>query len=183
MKLICDQNPSRFSGSNRPVESVNWFEAIHFCNQLSLRFDLEPAYIIEDHGVAWMADADGFRLPIVDEWLHAAIAGQFFAYAGSSNADDVAWHWDNANGQTHGVAEKSPNSWGLYDMCGNVGEWCWDKRIVASDLTSEEYDERMLMGGSWYQDKAACRLNALDYGRAESRSDNVGFRLFRNALV
>ncbi|MCR5045628.1 MAG: SUMF1/EgtB/PvdO family nonheme iron enzyme [Treponema sp.] len=143
--VIVGANPSDFIGLEKPVDSVSWYDAIYFCNKLSQKCGYEPVYSVsgETDVAKWgytpqqvasisvkieqNLKADGFRLPTSDEWTFAAKGGQNFKYSGSDNLDEVGWCEENSDGETHPVAQKKPNGYGLYDMSGNVWEWVWDE--------------------------------------------------------
>jgi formylglycine-generating enzyme required for sulfatase activity/serine/threonine protein kinase len=119
-------NPAWTMASDHPVESIDWFQAVAFCNRLSEMEGLALAYRIDGDDVSWDRDEDGFRLSTEAEWEAAARGGEPTRFAGSDSADEVAWHWRNTGGLTHEVACLQPNPLGLYDMSGNVSEWVWD---------------------------------------------------------
>jgi formylglycine-generating enzyme required for sulfatase activity len=134
---VMGYNPSHFEGENLPVEKVSWNEAVAYCNALSEVEGLTPCY--SDTGIFTVCDwtADGYRLPTEAEWEYACRAGTTTDYytgdetVRNSEPLDYALHaagWYNGNARrvTHHVAGKSPNDFGLYDMHGNVWEWCWD---------------------------------------------------------
>ncbi|MHB2148649.1 formylglycine-generating enzyme family protein [Calditrichota bacterium LG25] len=126
---VMGRNPSYFKGQQRPVENVTWFEAVDFCNRLSLREGKEPCYQIDSLNVRCDFSKNGYRLPTEAEWEFAARGGvnsRGFKFSGSDSVDQVAWNWFNSSRQTHEVGLKFPNELGIYDMSGNVGEWCWD---------------------------------------------------------
>jgi len=178
------------------VETVSWYDAVAYCNALSLREGLERCY--QDAGGADYdaADADsgvtpswprglacqGYRLPTEAEWEFATRAGtQTAFYTGAitqtwcdpldPNLDLAGWYCGNANDTTHAVGGKQPNAWGLYDMLGNVWEWCWDRYDsypagpVSDPLGPQAGSRRVKRGGSWYY--------LARYARAAYRNDVV----------
>lgn len=188
---IMGDNPSKFSGSMRPVERVTWYDAIEFCNKLSQKAGLECAYEmsdierkydedtdyshITDATVEWNKDANGFRLPTCDEWEFAARGGNEscgYKYAGSDYVDSVAWYDDNSNDKTHVVGQKKANELDIYDMSGNVWEWCWD---------ADYSDDRYLRGGSYYGSGNDCKVDHRGYFSAHDQFYIVGFRIVCSA--
>ena len=131
-----------YTSIRMPITEVSWYDCIYFCNLLSKEAGLEPVYAIKGDpeapdDVKWKWNADGFRLPSEAEWEAAARAtlkppgwkGAWktgFTYAGSNDPNEVAWYADNSGGRAHPVGGKHPNKYGLYDMSGNVWEWCYD---------------------------------------------------------
>ena len=170
-EMIMGTNPSSFKGEISPVESVNWYDAIDFCNALSEYFGYEPAYIRYGNDVTWYTNVNGFRLPTVDEWRYAARGGQDNCYSGSDNLDSVGWYRDNSGDETHPVAQKNPNGYGLYDMSGNVCEWCWG---------NNPYGSKYRCGGSFGDDAYECTVYRLDTSSADYRRYDFGFRVVRS---
>jgi hypothetical protein len=169
---IMGENPSGFKGDNLPVENVSWHDAVEFCNALSKKTGLTPVYTIEllNYGIDIIVkqndSANGFRLPTKEEWEYAAKGGDNYIFAGSNNIDDVAWYRDNSDSKTHPVAQKKSNGYGLYDMNGNVWEWCWD----------HYYSKHPICGGC-YGDKEydnKYRIEEFKY-----KWSNCGFRIVR----
>lgn len=188
---VMGENPSKFNGEkNLPVEQVSWYGAVVFCNKLSAKCGLTPVYAVDgkfdvekwDYAphkgneitgtVTQNENASGYRLPTVEEWQYAAKGGQEFKYSGSDKLDEVGWYNDNSGSKTHPVAQKDPNGYGLYDMSGNVWEWCWDSSISNSDS-----DRRYNCGGSWSNFASYCEVGYEHWNRADSPNNFLGFRI------
>jgi formylglycine-generating enzyme len=194
---VMGSNPSDFKGANRPVECVSWFDVVAFCNKLSKREGLDPAYTINGENVTCNWTAKGYRLPTEAEWEYSARSGQRFKYAGSDNVDEVAWYDDNSGDETHPVGQKKPNGFGLYDMSGNVWEWVWDRmeydededEIVGDSLYPSERRRdstgpdsgsyRVFRGGSWYYIAGDARVSYRNLFDPADRNVDLGFRLSR----
>ncbi len=227
--LYADANST---GTTDPVIFVSWYDAIAFCNKLSLAEGLTPVYDVTIGGtpVDWSSltyssiptiaspdwdnatanwSANGYRLPTEMEWMWAAMGapddgqrggtnntGYLKAFAGSmgrNKVDDYTWYYGNSSDSTHPVGTKFANELGLYDMSGNVSEWCWDKYIQDGYLTgiitdyrgpvwgdSHWPDQRAPRGGAWNNDKSLCSVAYR--GRVGSRLKNycIGFRVVRS---
>ena len=169
---VMGENPSEFNGEkNLPVEKVIWYDAVEFCNRLSKKAGLEPAYSINGSSVEWNRNASGYRLPTVEEWQYAAKGGQDYKYSGSGNLGEVGWYKDNSESKTHPVAQKVPNGYGLYDMSGNVAELCWDS------ISDRKYSYGC--GGSWNYGADYCEVGSKDWYSANSTYFVLGFRVVR----
>ncbi len=169
-----------------PCRYITWFGALHLANWLSERDGLTPAYDLER--LRWRRAANGYRLPTTAEWGVAIRAGAREAtlYAGGNALDDVAWHSGNAGGDTHPVGQKKPTLLGLYDLSGNVWEWCWDlyrgeevfPNRADAGAEGEPHVER---GGSWFNGPADQRTNRVIGVRADVGYLADGLRLVRSA--
>ena len=140
-------NPSEREGDLLPVEMVTWDDAISFCNDLSEELGLTPCYEVTVDSSEFDPEANGFRLPFETEWEWAARGGESFTYAGSDDLDEVGWYDDNADCESQPVAQKRPNGYGLYDMSGNVAEWCNNEYATPGEYNPEA-DDRAYRGGS-----------------------------------
>jgi len=187
---VMGSNPSHYKGDNLPVEMISWHDAIEYCNKRSVKEGLTPAYTVSGQNVTWNKNADGYRLPTEAEWEYAARGGNNgsteFMYSGSNTVDDVAWYGENSGNKTHEVGQKKPNGLGLYDMSGNVWEWCWD---LHEGYPSEPHTDpsgaitgsnRILRGGPYY-DGATQQHVAYRGAREPSYLYNsIGLRIVRS---
>ncbi|WP_236049929.1 formylglycine-generating enzyme family protein [Hymenobacter negativus] len=170
---IANQSPSCFKGANNPVETVSWRDAVHFCNLLSAAAGLRPCYSLGAE-TAVDATADGYRLPTEAEWEYACKAGTSGIRYGELGA--IAWYKENAEKTTHPVGLKQPNAWGLYDMLGNVWEWCSD---IYDETVYGSY--RIIRGGGWADEPRGClATNRRRSHPAAFKIDDLGFRVARN---
>ncbi len=165
-------NPSAFKGPRRPVENVSWNDAIAFCNALSKKEGLPEFYFVDNNGEVKIKNpnAIGYRLPTDAEWQYACKAGTDKVRYG--DLDQIAWYKGNADACTHEVDSKMPNAWGLFDMLGNVWEWCWD-------LYDEEVygSYRIFRGGGWNDPERGCLATNRRRGHPDFKIDDLGFRL------
>ncbi|MFT2007640.1 formylglycine-generating enzyme family protein [Pontibacter sp. 13R65] len=175
-KMVTDSNPSTFLGDQRPVETLSWKEAADFCNLLSEQAGLASYYVVSktSEAIKFDAKANGFRLPTEAEWVYACKAGTTGIRYGELN--DIGWYKQNSQKQTQPVGLKEPNSWGLYDMLGNVWEWCSD---VYDQTVYGSY--RIIKGGGWCDEERGCMATNRRRSHPTSfRIDDLGFRLARN---
>ena len=145
-------------GDNYPVYYVCWYDAVAFCNALSEKEGKDSVYTINGRTVTADFSKNGYRLPTEAEWEYAARGGQDskgYTYAGSDTIDNVAWWGNNAGGISHVVRTKTANELGLYDMSGNVAEWCWDwygnypNATVTNPTGVTSGSSRVRRGGGW----------------------------------
>ena len=176
-KVVTDENPSTFKGDRLPVETVSWIDAIIFCNKLSAFIGLEQCYDIDlaTEKVILNPNADGFRLPTEAEWQHACQAGTKEIRHGE--LAEIAWFKENSNSKTQEVGQMKPNQWGLYDMLGNVWEWCSD---IYDETDYGSY--RIFRGGGWCDQER----NVMATTRRRShpfsfKIDDLGFRIATNS--
>jgi len=179
------------SAYRRPVAHVSWFDAAHYCNWLSRRDTLLPVYSIRGDTVTTNFAANGYRLPTEAEWEYAAAGGfpqKKWRYAGSDDLRGVAWFSNNSARKLHPVGQKSPNKAGLFDLCGNVWEWCHDwyasRTYAAGDSAVDPSGPalgslRALRGGSMSNNASHCRITNRSSRYPDYRDCNVGFRVAR----
>ena len=201
-QAVMGNNPSRFKGSSnppdgdeeqgkRPVENMDWYKAISFCNELSKACGLEPCYTeidSEENIAVCDFNKNGFRLPTEAEWEWAAMGGKDYKWAGTDSESELgnyAWYESNSNEKTHQVKMKSPNGYGLYDMSGNVFEWCWDWYGSLSDVLPLDYtgaasgSKRVMRGGSYSNSSSANYIHRAyrAYGKPDLNLDLLGLRV------
>ncbi|MFC0623051.1 formylglycine-generating enzyme family protein [Kribbella deserti] len=169
---LTGQRPSTATGDRLPVEGISWLDAVRFCNTLSERSGLTPAYHLDGESAEWNETSDGYRLPTEAEWEHACRAGTTGPRYGA--LDEIAWYRGNSQERLHEVGGKEPNAWGLYDMLGNVWEWCWD---LYDPVAYGNY--RVLRGGGWFDEHWSCRASVRRRSHPTYRIDDVGLRLAR----
>ena len=185
---VMGTNPSNFTGDNLPVEKVSWYNAVTFCNALSQREGLTPCYVIDGTNTTCNFNANGYRLPTEAEWEYAARGGAQATntkYSGSNTPGDVAWYYDNSGSQTHDVGTKQANELGIYDMSGNVWEWCWDwygsysSSAQTNPIGPASGSSRVFRGGSWNNITGNIRVaNRGSFNPTGTRS-YYGFRISR----
>jgi formylglycine-generating enzyme required for sulfatase activity len=164
-------NPSRFKGSDRPVETVSWNEVNRYIIRLNQR----------EQAANRLPEGYEYALPTEAQWEYAARAGSEGNYAGDLESMD--WFDANSGGETHPVAQKSPNAWGFHDMMGNVREWCADwyggyPGGQVSDPTGPTTGQfRVIRGGSWEHKKGTCRIASREWWKPALRHPSLGFRL------
>jgi formylglycine-generating enzyme required for sulfatase activity/ribosomal protein L40E len=202
---LMEYNPSvATENEDCPVEGVTWFSAVEFCNKMSEAESLRPYYEIKavrrrsnnsiENANVSILGGDGYRLPTEAEWEYACRAGSITPWSFGDQVLDVghyAWYYDNALQETHPVGQRKPNSWGLYDMHGNVMEWCYDwynefqyqqyVEEVESPSGPEDGSAKVLRGGAWQFGAEATRCAYRNSSSPDTVAGVIGFRVCRNA--
>ncbi len=204
-EAVIGDNPSRFPGPNRPVEQVSWYNAIAYCNRLSRELGLTVCYYSDEQftkayslagplsnkGPVFLnPKSGGFRLPTEAEWEYAARGGKYsegYKYAGSDRLKQVGWYDENSGGETHEVGLLYPNELGIYDMSGNVWEWCedqWHDSYQGAPTDGSAWVDRdqgvshVPRGGNCFNFGHSCRAAGRDYyGPLILYGTYIGFRL------
>jgi formylglycine-generating enzyme required for sulfatase activity len=175
-KRVMGNVPSNWKNNDRPVEHVSWHDAVEFCKKLSLMPDERNAGRV-------------YRLPIEAEWEHACRAGTATKYSfgdDESQLGDYAWYRSNSGEQTHPVGQKKPNAWGLFDMRGNVNEWCsdWFHNYGSGAVTAPQGPSKAFVRGDCWHSSAECYRSAGRYADDPSvRRGDLGFRLAMSSSV
>jgi len=169
-RAVTGTNPSNFSGNKLPVENVSWYDAVEFC------------YILSDK------EGKTFRLPTEAEWEYACRAGSQTRFCFGNDVASLGayrWYYDNSVAQTHPVGQKRPNAFGLYDVHGNIYEWCQDwydcnyysRSPVMDPPGPSGGTSRVLRGGNCHSSPSFCRSAFRDWSPPDRRSKNFGFRV------
>jgi formylglycine-generating enzyme required for sulfatase activity len=187
-RSVTGTNPGYYKDDKNPVEQVSWYNAVEFCNKLSERAGFAVYYNIDkkrddpenkNSGIRWMVtinrDADGFRLPTSEEWEYAARGGSSGKYFwGDEMNGDYCWYDGNSGGKTHPVGSKKPNAYGIFDICGNVQEWCFDWH----PLFTGQY--RVVRDGQFNFDAVEMQTERTDYRSPQFEFGFTGIRLVKN---
>ena len=189
-KAVMGSLPKDLGSGKKPVICVSWTDAVNYCNTLSVKEGRTAAYTVNGKDVAWNKAANGYRLPTEAEWQYAAQGGN----DGNKNTDELwtglsggAWCIENSGAEIHDIKTKEPNALGLYDMSGNVWEWCWDrygaysKEDVVDPSGAPSGLSRVMRGGCYNLSASCCSVSHRDYRNPDSAYSYIGFRVVRSS--
>lgn len=187
-RTVLKYNPSNIQAEELPVDNISWLEAAKFCNEISKIQGLDTVYRISGGDVVWSKNANGWRLPTEAEWEYACRAGTETDYSGTGVISDMAWYSMNSGLKAHPVGSKIANSFNLYDMHGNVWEWCYDwfddnyySSLINTDPSGPAIGKRhVIRGGSWNDGPNLARSS--NRSIPEIIPTNTGFRIVRYKL-
>jgi formylglycine-generating enzyme required for sulfatase activity len=188
---VMGNRPSERIGTLAPVNFVNWYEAAEYCNRRSRKEGLTPCYSGSGEQIVCNFDADGYRLPTEAEWEFASRGGiksRHFKYSGSNHADEVALYSDNLLVYFEPVGQRKPNELGIYDMSGNMAEWCWDwydcdyYRVSPAKNPRGPLSgvRRVIRGGGWAFSEEYLRTSSRFYEVPYRKSSRISFRVVRS---
>lgn len=190
-KLFKPEHKGKWSEPDYPVETLNWYDMIKYCNWLSDKEGLDMCYSESESNIKMDISKNGYRLPTEAEWEYACRAGTTTDYYwGDIINGDYCWYYDNSNNTIHSVGQKKPNEFGLYDMSGNVWEWCWDwyghdyYKVSPSDNPAGPAEGlvRVVRGGGLDYYSATCRSACRHTYGPDGTDYRTGFRPVRSAL-
>lgn len=185
-ETVMNHNPSIMKDWSLPVDSISWLDAVKFCNSLSIIEGLDSCYSITGENVTWLDSTNGWRLPTEAEWEYACRGGAITDISGSGVLEEMGWYNENSGYKSHPSGYKKANDYGVYDMHGNLWEWCWDNFSRTYYQNSPEDNplgpatgtRRVLRGGSYSEGRTFARSSNRDIPSSEFI--NIGIRLVRN---
>ncbi|NIM16910.1 MAG: SUMF1/EgtB/PvdO family nonheme iron enzyme [Candidatus Aminicenantes bacterium] len=191
-KAVMGSNPAYRRGSICPIHFIDWYEAVEYCNQRSRKEGLTPCYSGTGDNITCNFEADGYRLPTEAEWEYASRGGsqsRHYRYSGSNDPDEVAWYARNIVVFFQPVGQKKPNELGIYDMSGNIWEWCWDRYDFDYYRDSPGINprgplsglRRVLRGGCFAYPEYFLRSTARFRFEPNRKGINIGLRVVRTA--
>ncbi|MBK3496342.1 formylglycine-generating enzyme family protein [Viridibacillus sp. YIM B01967] len=177
-EIIMGKKFATTNEARKPIVNVSWIDAVIFCNLLSDTMGYDKFYDFDNESkeVVCKNGTNGFRLPTDAEWQYACKAkSKGYRY---SEIDEIAWYKKNSKARVHQVGKKMPNEWGLYDMIGNVWEWCGD---LYDAETFSTY--RIIRGGSWAEEERGCGATCRRKSMPDFYIDDIGFRIARSIVL
>lgn len=189
---VMGKNPSYWVGAKSPVDSITWYEAVEYCNKRSRMEGLTPCYTGSRDDIICNFGADGYRLPTESEWEYAGRGGTLsgnYKYSGSNNPGEVGWYAENSTFKNEIVGLKKANELGIYDMSGNLWEWCWDwfdREYYKTSPWQNPYGpavglRRVMRGGSTFNPENYVRTTFRASQKPNIGSTRLGLRVVRNA--
>jgi len=186
-ECIMAENLSQFRDLFLPISNVTFNNAVEFCNRLSNLQGLDTAYITDGTEFQFNHNSNGWRLPTEAEWEYLARANNTDDYYGNEKPDDIAWFAINSGYKPYFIGKKLPNQFGLYDMLGNVAEWCWDyysetaygSSIVENPQGPISGTERVVRGGSFQSEAKDVRVSVRASQQTDLTQSFIGFRIVR----